>query len=193
MRQYAACACHPLAYAGHAVPRGQVITLTGVATDTQDGVLPDSALSWRVVLHHIDQTHPENAHTHPYLPPTPGNHIAFVAPPPEDLDATALSHLEIQLTATDAWGASTTLTQTLEPQRVNVTFASQPDGLRLTVNSVPLTATQSITLGELCTQMWLRSIPNLWERSRGGCSITGRMRRQRRTPSPHRHPISPTR
>ena len=124
---------------------GQVITLTGVATDTQDGVLPDLALSWRVVLHHIDQTHPENAHTHPYLPPTPGNHIAFVAPPPEDLDATALSHLEIQLTATDAWGASTTLTQTLEPQRVNVTFASQPDGLRLTVNSVPLTATQSIT------------------------------------------------
>ena len=38
----------------------------GSATDTQDGTLPNSALSWEVIKHH-------DTHVHPFLPPTTGN------------------------------------------------------------------------------------------------------------------------
>src|SRR6185503_12166347 len=52
---------------------GQTITLQGTATDAQDGTLPASRLSWRVILHH-------NEHTHPFVPATTGNNVTFVAP-----------------------------------------------------------------------------------------------------------------
>ena len=44
---------------------GEKITLQGSATDSEDGPLPDSALSWEVLQHH------NNSHTHPFLPPQP--------------------------------------------------------------------------------------------------------------------------
>ena len=44
---------------------GEHFTLHGTATDPQDGATPDSALSWKVDRHH-------DTHTHPFLPPTPG-------------------------------------------------------------------------------------------------------------------------
>jgi hypothetical protein len=66
-------------------------------------------------------------------------------PPPEDLDAAPLSYLEIQTTATDAQGLTRTVTQTLQPNRVTVTFATAPNGFRLDVNSTAITATKTIT------------------------------------------------
>src|SRR3712207_8874111 len=47
---------------------GETITLRGSATDAEEGPLPDSALSWRVILHH-------STHTPPFLGPTTGNNI----------------------------------------------------------------------------------------------------------------------
>src|SRR5205823_682443 len=41
---------------------GQVLVLQGSAADPEDGTVPPSALTWTVILHH-------NEHTHPYLPP----------------------------------------------------------------------------------------------------------------------------
>jgi chitodextrinase len=43
---------------------GEVITLTGFATDAQDGTLPNSSLTWQVLRHH------NNDRTHPYFGPT---------------------------------------------------------------------------------------------------------------------------
>jgi glucose/arabinose dehydrogenase len=123
---------------------GQTLTLQGSALDAQDGALPESALSWEVVTHHIDGENPDNAHTHPFLPPTSGNNIPVTAPSPEDLQAAVLSYLEIRLTAADSSGLSTTITQTLEPDRVNITFATEPEGLNLVVNSNTLSTTQTI-------------------------------------------------
>lgn len=123
---------------------GQVITLTGVATDTQDGTLPDNGLKWNVLLHHIDINNPGNAHTHPYVTDQIGNNITFTAPAPEGFDATALSYLEVLLTASDSLNLAATITQTLEPQRVNVTFATAPSGLQLILNSAPYTAPQTL-------------------------------------------------
>ena len=107
---------------------GETITLQGSATDAQDGNLPNTALTWEVLLHH------NNDHTHPFLPPTTGNNITFTAPAPEDLAAATASFLEIRLTATDSNNLSTTVPRYFYPRKVNVTFATNPAGLNLTVN-----------------------------------------------------------
>jgi glucose/arabinose dehydrogenase/PKD repeat protein len=120
---------------------GERITLRGSATDQQDGTLPDSALSWRMILHH-------NTHTHPFLPPTPGNNIDFTAPAPEDLAATTTSYLQIFLTATDSKGLSRTIAQDLRPHLVDVSFGTQPSGLELEVNGTTITAPRTITSWE---------------------------------------------
>jgi glucose/arabinose dehydrogenase len=117
---------------------GQTITLTGAATDAQDGNLPNTALSWRVTIHHAD-------HTHPFLAPTTGNNLTFAAPGPEDLAATTNSYLSIELTATDSKGLKTVVTQELRPKLVDVTLATDPPGLKVEVNGFTFTGPQKIT------------------------------------------------
>jgi glucose/arabinose dehydrogenase len=107
---------------------GQSVTLVGSATD-QGVPLPSSALTWEVLLHH-------DVHTHPFLGPVSGNNIPFVAPAPEDLLAATNSYLEVRLTATDSGGASATVTRDFMPHKVNVTLATEPPGLTLTVNTI---------------------------------------------------------
>ena len=102
---------------------GASYTLRGTATDPQDGTLPDSSLSWTVIRRH-------DTHTHPYLGPLAGNNIPITGPNPEDLQAAANSDLQIQLTATDSAGLSTTVVQDFKPKKVNVTVATSPAGRR---------------------------------------------------------------
>lgn len=117
---------------------GDRINLQGRATDPEDGPLPDSSLTWRVVRHH-------NTHTHPFLPPTSGNNIGFTAPGPEDLSAGGTSWLEIELTAVDSVGRSTTVAQTLMPQTVRLDFLSDPPGATLRIDNDQLTTPVSFT------------------------------------------------
>lgn len=123
---------------------GQVFTLTGVATDTQDGNV-SATMQWGVLLVHAPFGTPQNSHTHPFFSATGNDKQLPAMPPPEDLDAAPLSYLEIQLTATDSAGLTRTVTQTLQPNRVPVTFATTPDGLRIDVNGAAITATKTIT------------------------------------------------
>jgi glucose/arabinose dehydrogenase/PKD repeat protein len=111
---------------------GDTIVLHGRADDVEDGALPASALTWRVLLHH-------NTHTHGFLPPTSGNDITFHAPGPENLEAAATSYLEIQLTATDSGGSSTTLTQALMPRTSQLEFVTSPAGARLRIDNADVT------------------------------------------------------
>jgi hypothetical protein len=120
---------------------GEQITLQGSATDAQDGTLANSALSWRVILHH-------NNHTHPYLQPTAGNTITFTAPAPEDLAATETSYVEIELTATDLHGLTSVITQQLLPKKVNVTFETIPSGLQVEVNGTGMTGPHTLVSWE---------------------------------------------
>jgi glucose/arabinose dehydrogenase len=117
---------------------GQTVTLTGQATDAQDGTVPNSRLSWTILLHH-------DTHTHPFLGPVSGNNITFAGPAPEDLAAAANSYLEIQLTATDVGGLTATVTRNLPPAKVDLTFATAPPGLAVSVNGTPLTGPQTVT------------------------------------------------
>jgi glucose/arabinose dehydrogenase len=120
---------------------GQAITLHATATDAQDGTLPASSLSWTIIRHH-------DTHTHPFLAPTTGNDIPITGPAPEDLAAASNSYLEIQLTATDSSGLSTTVTQNLLPKKVDLTFATSPTGLRVELNTFPYTAPSTVTSWE---------------------------------------------
>jgi glucose/arabinose dehydrogenase len=117
---------------------GDTITLHGTATDPQDGALPNSSLSWEVVKHH-------DTHVHPFLPPTTGNDIPIVGPDPEDFAATNTTYLEIRLTATDSKGLRATAVRNLYPTKVPITFATNPSGLRLTVNGTTVTGPTTVT------------------------------------------------
>ena len=113
---------------------GEVITLSGLATDAQDGALPNSSLSWQVLLHH------NNDHTHPFFGPANGNDLTFSAPAPEDLAAATGSYLEIRLTATDSQGLNSTIVQNLLPRKVNITLTAKPTGPALIVNNTTVQA-----------------------------------------------------
>jgi glucose/arabinose dehydrogenase len=124
---------------------GQEITLTGEATDPEDGTLSGAKLNWEVIRHHRG-TGP--VHTHPYFTEV-GNNIEFQAPSPEDLASTGDgNHLEIRLTATDSKGLKKTVTRILEPKRVQVTLGTDPAGLKLGVNGDTITAPQELTSWE---------------------------------------------
>ncbi len=122
---------------------GQSVTLTGSATDPQDGALPAGSLSWTALLHHVDINFPGNAHTHPLLGPVTGFTAPLTCPAPEDFNATALSYVELRLTATDSRGLAAVLSRNFQPNRLNDTFATQPaSGFNLTLNgqsTAPLT------------------------------------------------------
>lgn len=120
---------------------GQTLTLSGSASDAQDGTLPASSLSWTVLRHH-------DTHFHPYLAPTSGNNITVTAPPPEDLAGTESSFLEVQLTATDSQGLTATTTRIVEPHTVDVTFASAPQGRTLTLNGTAIVAPTTVVSWE---------------------------------------------
>jgi glucose/arabinose dehydrogenase len=119
---------------------GDTVAFSGHASDPEQGTLPASALSWTLLLQHC----PSNCHTHT-LQSWPGAASgSFPAP-----DHEYPSYLELKLTATDAGGASTTTTRRLDPQTVVLSFASQPSGLQLAVNSVSSTTpfTRTVIVG----------------------------------------------
>jgi glucose/arabinose dehydrogenase len=121
---------------------GEQVTLQGSASDAQDGALAASALNWEVRQHH------NGNHWHPFLSGT-GTSLAFNAPPPEDLLSTGTgNYLEIRLTATDSKGLSQTITQNLQPNRVDVTFQSTPSGLSLQLNGTTFTAPRTFVSWE---------------------------------------------
>ena len=128
---------------------GEQLTLTGSATDAEDGDV-SASMTWKVVLHHVPYRLQVNEHVHPFLTKV-GNNALITGPAPEDLDAAALSYLEIQLTATDKAGQSRTVTQTLRPNQVPVTLNTSPAGLLVNANTSQLTASTTFTSWEGAT------------------------------------------
>ena len=104
---------------------GDVINFSGSGTDPQDGNLPASALSWSLILNHC----PSNCHSHPLQDFVGVSSGSFTAP-----DHEYPSNLELVLRVTDSGGLTSTTSVTLQPQTVNLTFASTPSGLQLVVN-----------------------------------------------------------
>ena len=101
---------------------GDLINFSGSATDPQDGTLPASALSWSLILHHCDPP-TQTCHIHDLQTFNGVSSGSFNAP-----DHGYPSYLELLLTATDSQGLSTTTSVSLQPQTVNLTFASVAAG-----------------------------------------------------------------
>jgi uncharacterized repeat protein (TIGR01451 family) len=116
---------------------GDLISFDGSATDPQQGTLPDSALSWALILHHC----PSDCHTHP-IQTWGGDPLTWFFNAP---DHEYPSYLELRLTSTDAGGLSDTETLLLDPRTVALSFQSSPAGLQLVVggssSTTPFTRT----------------------------------------------------
>jgi PKD repeat protein len=110
---------------------GDTISFSGHATDTQDGNEPASRLSWSLILHHC----PSDCHTHG-LQDFPGVASGSFSAPDHEYP----SYLELQLTATDAQGLTTSTSVRLDPQTVDLTVQSDPIGMQLTVGTFTGTA-----------------------------------------------------
>jgi PKD repeat protein len=116
---------------------GDLINFSGSATDTQEGTLPASALSWSLTLEHC----PSNCHTH-NLQSWPGVASgSFNAP-----DHEYPSYLLLTLTAKDSTGLTGSATLRLDPKTVVLTFTSDPNRLQLTVGSFTGTTTFTRTV-----------------------------------------------
>ena len=116
---------------------GDLISFSGSATDQQDGPLPASALSWKLVQQHC----PSNCHQHVVQSWTGVASGSFNAP-----DHEYPSYLELWLTATDSGGLQDTKILRLDPRTVVLTFQTNPGGLSLAVNGSEATATFTRTV-----------------------------------------------
>jgi len=107
---------------------GDVISFSGSGTDPIDGQLPPSALTWTLILHHCP-TDIGSCHTHDLQSWTGISTGSFTAP-----DHEYPAYLELQLTATDSRGLSDTVSRRLDPRTVQLTLASSPGKLQLTLD-----------------------------------------------------------
>jgi glucose/arabinose dehydrogenase len=121
---------------------GDTINFSGSASDSQDGALPDSALTWTLVLQHC----PSNCHSHAQGSWPGVASGSFVTP-----DHEYPSYLELTLTATDSSNATASTTVRLDPKTVNLTFQTSPTGLSLGVNAAASTApfTRTVIVGSM--------------------------------------------
>ncbi len=104
---------------------GESVSFTGHASDPEQGTLPASSLSWTLLMQHC----PSNCHSHT-IQSWPGVASGSFSAPDHEYP----SYLELQLTATDAGGASGSTTLRLDPATVTLTFETSPSGLQLSVN-----------------------------------------------------------
>ena len=116
---------------------GTQISFSGSATDPEDGQLAASRLSWTLTLYHC----PSNCHTHPQQSWPGVSSGSFFAP-----DHEYPSYLELTLTATDSQNLSASTSVRLDPRTVQITMASAPAGLQMTINSVTQTAPFTVSV-----------------------------------------------
>lgn len=124
--------------AGSVFSVGQTLTLSGSASDVEDGTYPGSALTWRVWLHHRD-------HDHPYYGPASGNSLTITGPAPETLEAATNSYVLIELSVTDSDGITTKVSRTVQPFTVPLTLNTNPKGLYVTVQGLYFTGPSVVT------------------------------------------------
>lgn len=108
---------------------GDTITYNAFATDGAGFDLDDGDISTVVRLRH-------GTHYHPFVGPLIGRVGRFTIPTTGE--ASADTSYEITVTATDSTGLSTTKAVTIRPRTSRITLATQPPGLGLTLDGVPV-------------------------------------------------------
>lgn len=111
---------------------GDTINYTAAGTDSTGASLPDSAFTTTVVFHH-------QTHIHPFLGPLASARTGSFTVPLSG-EASAESWFEINMTATDSGGLSTTKSVAVYPLVVNFTYATSTPGLNILLDGIPTPA-----------------------------------------------------
>ncbi|MDS0295107.1 PQQ-dependent sugar dehydrogenase [Halogeometricum luteum] len=107
---------------------GEEVTLSADVTDVEDGRLSGEDIEWQVSLAHNTHRHPQTSET--------GESITYTVPATGHATTGVVAY-EVNVTATDSDGLRTTKSVTIEPEEVDVTLASQPEGVNVSVGGVP--------------------------------------------------------
>jgi len=107
---------------------GQQISFSARGTDPEEGELPASAMTWKVVFHHDD-------HNHPFLPDTSGAEGTFTIPTVSETSANVWYRLHI--TATDSTGLTHTVYRDIHPNTVTLNLETRPAGLKVRLDGQP--------------------------------------------------------
>jgi glucose/arabinose dehydrogenase/PKD repeat protein len=113
---------------------GEVFSVTGSASDAEDGTLPPSALEWNVRLIHIEHTHPAGTYSGV-------SQINVQASSDHDAD----SHYEVELSATDSGGLTARKTVAINPETTTVHLRSEPSGAPVSYGGRQLATPQDLT------------------------------------------------
>lgn len=105
---------------------GQNISVTGFASDLEDGNLDGSNMVWQVDFHH-------DLHTHPAVGATPNiDQLNFPVPASGEIDDNVW--FRVHLTATDSEGLSASTFIDVFPEKTSFTVESNPTGLEVNVD-----------------------------------------------------------
>ncbi len=115
---------------------GDTVDFSGSGSDPEDGALTADRLTWWAELHH-------NSHTHPFQPETVGN-IGSVLIPTRGETSDNIFY-RFHLRATDSAGLTSEVARDIQPQKSQITLATVPAGLALTLDGQPVTAPLTLT------------------------------------------------
>jgi hypothetical protein len=105
---------------------GMVVHYSGSASDRDDGTLPASAFTWRVDFHH-------DSHVHPFIPPTTGSKTGtFTIPNRGEVSSNVYYYITLKVV--DSVGLTSTTVRNILPRKANMTFATQPAGLEISLD-----------------------------------------------------------
>jgi Immunoglobulin domain len=111
---------------------GTTLSYSGNATDPEDGTLAASRFTWQIDFHHDD-------HTHPGMPATTGSKSGTFDIPNIG-ETSANVWYRVYLTVVDSAGQSATVYRDVLPRKAQITLATSPSGLGLTLDGQPVTA-----------------------------------------------------
>ena len=116
---------------------GETLNFAGNATDPEDGQLPVGSLTWWADLHH-------DTHTHPFVQATAGGSGAAAVPMRGETSHNIFYRFHLR--AVDSAGSAVEVIRDVQPQKSQVTLATQPvDGLQLTLDGQPVAAPHVFT------------------------------------------------
>ena len=115
---------------------GDTIFFSGASRDKEDGILPDSAFSWQVVLHH-------NTHTHPFTEFEGEKSGNFTVP--KVMETAADVWFRVHLSVKDSAGLVGTDVTDIHPERAEVVINSNVHGAQIMLDGQPKTTPHSFT------------------------------------------------
>lgn len=139
---------------------GDRITFSGTGTDAEDGTLGGGRLDWQTIMHHC----PAGCHEH-VITGSQGGGGRFVAPDHENP-----SWIELRLTVRDGDGQTDTKSVGLYPRNTDLTLASEPPGVPLTMFdrkqrapfTRPVIARSTVSVAAPTGVQWLAGYPQVF-------------------------------